>query len=80
MCLAIPGEVLNILPSDALPEAMVDFAGVRRRICIACTPDVRPGDYVLAHAGFALQRLDEAEVRLTLSELAALGERDESPD
>jgi hydrogenase expression/formation protein HypC len=69
MCLAIPGEVLSIQEQDGVLEADVRFGGVHRRICIDCTPDVRPGDYVLAHAGFALQRVDEAEARETLEML-----------
>ena len=77
MCLAVPGEVLAIVERDGLREADVRFGGVRRRICIECTPDVRPGDYVLAHAGFALQRVDEEEARLTLEMLRQL--EDEAP-
>lgn len=69
MCLAIPGEVLRIEEREGLLEADVRFGAVQRRICIECTPDVRPGDYVLAHAGFALQRVDEDEARLTLEML-----------
>jgi hydrogenase expression/formation protein HypC len=69
MCLAIPGEVLSIHEQDGVREADVRFGGVHRRICIDCTPDVRPGDYVLAHAGFALQQVDEAEARETLEML-----------
>jgi hydrogenase expression/formation protein HypC len=79
MCLAIPGEVLSIADRDGLPEADVRFGGVRRRICIACTPDVRPGDYVLAHAGFALERVDEEEARLTLEMLRELEAEREAP-
>jgi hydrogenase expression/formation protein HypC len=78
MCLAIPGEVLAIDRSGGLLEAEVRFGGVRRRICVECTPDVRPGDYVLAHAGFALQAIDEEEARRTLEELRQLGESDEA--
>ena len=72
MCLAIPGEVMSIVDRDGLLEADVRFGGVHRRICIECTPDVRPGDYVLAHAGFALQQVDEEEARLTLEMLREL--------
>jgi hydrogenase expression/formation protein HypC len=79
MCLAIPGEVLAIDRVDGLLEADVRFGGVRRRICVECTPDVRPGDYVLAHAGFAIQTIDEEEALRTLEELRRLGESDEAP-
>jgi hydrogenase expression/formation protein HypC len=79
MCLAIPGEVLAIERKDGLLEAEVQFGGVRRRICVECTPDVRPGDYVLAHAGFAIETIDEDEARRTLQDLWRLGQADEAP-
>jgi len=79
VCLAIPGEVLSIIDRDGLLEADVRFGGVHRRICIECTPQVRPGDYVLAHAGFALQQVDEDEARLTLEMLRELGAESEAP-
>ena len=79
MCLAIPGEVLSIAERDGMLEADVRFGGVHRRICIECTPDVRPGEYVLAHAGFALQRVDEDEARLTLETLRELEAENETP-
>jgi hydrogenase expression/formation protein HypC len=79
MCLAIPGEVLGVERKDGLLEADVQFGGVRRRICVECTPEVRPGDYVLAHAGFAIQTIDEDEARRTLEELRRLGAADEVP-
>jgi hydrogenase expression/formation protein HypC len=79
MCLAIPGEVLCIAQRDGLLEADVRFGGVRRRICIECTPEVRPGDYVLAHAGFALQQVDEEEARQMLDMLRRIEEEPETP-
>jgi hydrogenase expression/formation protein HypC len=79
MCLAIPGEVLRIAQRDGLLEADVRFGGVRRRICIECTPDVRPGDYVLAHAGFALQQVDEEEARQALEMLREMEAEPETP-
>jgi hydrogenase expression/formation protein HypC len=79
MCLAIPGEVLRTYESDGLLEADVRFGGVHRRICIECTPGVQPGEYVLAHAGFALQRVDEDEARVTLEMLRELESESEAP-
>ena len=62
MCLAVPAQVLSI----AGQEAEVDVGGVRRRISVALTPEVRVGDYVLVHTGFAINVLDEEEARATL--------------
>ena len=79
MCLAIPGEVVRVRQRDGLLEADVRFGGVHRRICVECTPDVRPGDYVLAHAGFALQKVDEEEARQTLELIREMEEAAETP-
>ena len=74
MCLAIPGEVLALEDMEGLPYANVRFAGIERYVCLACTPEARPGDYVLVHAGFAIARIDEAEARATLDCLRELGQ------
>lgn len=67
MCLAIPGEVLEISGGDPLTRmARVSFGGVIREASLAYVPDAKPGDYVLVHAGFALQKVDEEEARRTL--------------
>ena len=62
MCLAVPVQVLSI---DG-HEAEVDFSGVRRRISVVLTPDVRVGDYVVLHTGFAISILDQEEALQTL--------------
>jgi hydrogenase expression/formation protein HypC len=67
MCLGIPGQVVEE-PVDGL--ARIDVSGVRREVSVAFVPDVRPGDWVLVHVGFALARIDEEEARATLELLA----------
>ena len=71
MCLAVPGRVLARCDEDGLRLATVDFGGVRRRICVETVPDARPDDWVLVHAGVALQRLDEAAAAASLALLGA---------
>ncbi|NLX14953.1 MAG: HypC/HybG/HupF family hydrogenase formation chaperone [Phycisphaerales bacterium] len=65
MCLAVPGKILEIKQADNAPgvgaTGMVDFQGSRMEVGLAFTPDARVGDWVLVHAGFALNVLDEAE-------------------
>ena len=62
MCLAIPGKVLEIEGDDlAFRSATVDFCGVRKMVNLAFTPEVKPGDYVLVHVGFAISRIDQEE-------------------
>ncbi|MDD5347692.1 MAG: HypC/HybG/HupF family hydrogenase formation chaperone [Candidatus Omnitrophica bacterium] len=62
MCLAIPVRITKI--TGTLAE--VDMAGTRREADIRFVEGVEPGDYVLVHAGFAIERIDEEEARKTL--------------
>jgi hydrogenase assembly chaperone HypC/HupF len=63
MCLAVPGRVRVVEESDGLLLATVDFGGVRKRVCLETLPEAKPGDWILVHAGFGLQILDEAGPR-----------------
>jgi hydrogenase expression/formation protein HypC len=79
MCLGIPGRFVEAAPSvDGLEYGIVEFAGLRRRVCIACTPEVRPGQYVIVHAGLAISILDADEADRLLEELRKMNE-DEVP-
>jgi hydrogenase expression/formation protein HypC len=81
MCLAVPGKVLSIEGDDpTLLHGPVDFAGVRRDVCFAFTPEVKPGEYVLVHVGFALSVVDEAEAQRTYEDLKRLGELQAPPE
>lgn len=76
MCLAVPGEILNIEGADPLTrQGRVAFGGIVKRVNLAYVPEARPGDYVLVHAGFAIAVIDEAEALRTLECLAALDTR-----
>lgn len=77
MCLAVPGRVVERQQEDLL-MGLVDFQGVRRKVCLEHVPDVQVGDYVLVHVGFALSRIDEAEAGRIFEFLAELVEREES--
>ena len=78
MCLGIPGRILEIHDDRGLAMGRVDFGGVRREVCLAYVADeVRRGDYVVVHVGFAISRVDEAEAHRTfeaLKEMSALEE------
>jgi hydrogenase expression/formation protein HypC len=65
MCLAIPGKIVNL---DKNKEySLVDYGeGTKRKINVSLV-DVKIGDYVLVHAGFAIQVLDEKEAKETLN-------------
>ena len=74
MCLGVPGQVTEIR-EDSLGMTMgkVSFAGVTKDVCLAYLPDVKPGDYVLVHVGFALTKIDEEEAAETLRLLREMG-------
>jgi hydrogenase expression/formation protein HypC len=76
MCLAIPGQVVDVV-DEVNRLAAVEVAGVRRTVNIGLL-DVdgtaaAPGDWVLIHVGFALSQIDEDEARATLSLLEEMG-------
>jgi hydrogenase expression/formation protein HypC len=76
MCLAIPGQIIEIA-DEANRLARVDVAGVRRTINIGLMDGdaggVGPGDWVLIHVGFALSIVDEEEAAATLALLQGMG-------
>ncbi|MGA2433785.1 MAG: HypC/HybG/HupF family hydrogenase formation chaperone [Bryobacteraceae bacterium] len=76
MCLAVPGKIVEIVEADdaALRRAKVDFAGVRKEVSLAFTPEAAMGDFVLVHVGFALNVVDEAEARKIFEHLKEMDE------
>jgi hydrogenase expression/formation protein HypC len=52
----------------------VDFAGIRKEVCLEWLPEARTGDYVIVHVGFAISKLDEQEALETLKMLKEMGE------
>lgn len=59
MCLAVPGKVLEIKGNIGI----VDFGGVKREVRLDLLTDVRAGDYVIVHTGFAIEKLDEEKAK-----------------
>lgn len=75
MCLAVPGELVEIIGDDDLMRlGRVSFGGVLKEVSLAYTPEAKLGDYVLVHVGFAIQTINEEEARRTLELIAELGE------
>lgn len=75
MCLAVPMKIESIA-NDA---AVVNVGGTRQNVSIAFLDDVAEGDYVLVHAGFAINKIDEGEAKETirlLNQLAGFSLRD----
>jgi hydrogenase expression/formation protein HypC len=73
MCLAVPGRIETLSQRDGTVMAEVVFGDVRKDVCCQYVPDVVPGDYVIVHVGFAIQRLDEQSALATLAEFESMG-------
>jgi hydrogenase expression/formation protein HypC len=78
MCLAVPGKIVEIRDNDPVTRmGAVDFGGVLKEINLSFVPEAKIGDYVLVHAGFALNTIDEKEASQVfeyLREMDELGE------
>lgn len=77
MCLALPGQVVDVHDQGSTRFGTVDFDGTRREVCFASIPDVAVGEYVIVHVGFAIARVDESSARETLAMFRDLGLLDE---
>jgi hydrogenase expression/formation protein HypC len=71
MCLAIPAEVIELLPDEM---ARVSLDGIVKTISVGLLEEVAVGDYVVVHVGHALARIDEDEARRTLALIAEMGQ------
>jgi hydrogenase expression/formation protein HypC len=74
MCLAIPGQIVELAPAGHL--AVVEVSKVRRTINVDLLADelLAPGDWVLIHVGFAMSRISQEHAAEQLRLLAMLGE------
>ena len=80
MCLAVPGRIVQLHDNA---QATIDMMGVTRDISVRLTPEAQVDDYVLVHAGFAIQVIDAEEAAQTaeiFQELDELAEGELSPD
>jgi hydrogenase expression/formation protein HypC len=76
MCLAVPGQVLEVTRDEALGvvTGKARFGGIVKDVNLTYTPEAEVGDYVIVHVGFALSRLGEEEAREVFRLLEELGE------
>ena len=63
MCLAVPAKIISI--SEDRKTARVDFGGVERDVNVSLV-EAKLGDYVIVHAGFAIQTMNQEEAQVTL--------------
>jgi hydrogenase expression/formation protein HypC len=66
MCLAIPGKVLEIDETTSPKMGKVSFGGIQKKVCLEWIPEVKVGEYVVVHVGFAISKMDEQEALETL--------------
>jgi hydrogenase expression/formation protein HypC len=70
VCLAIPVRIKSV---DGI-EAEVEIGGITRKTSLMLTPEAKVGDYVLLHAGYAINILDQGEAEETLAIFAEMSE------
>lgn len=77
MCLGVPGKVTRI---DENPLGMtmgrVEFGGILKDVCLAYVPEVKIGDYVIVHVGFAISIVDEEQAQAVFDYLKQTGDLD----
>ena len=79
MCLGVPGKILKIYEENSIKMSDVDFNGVTMKVCLETTLQARVGNYVIVHAGFAINLLEESEALETLAmldQISKLGEKE----
>jgi hydrogenase expression/formation protein HypC len=77
MCLGIPGKVLRTFHEHEVLMGKVDFGGVCKQVCLDHVPEVKVGQYVLVHVGFALSMIDEDEAQQVFRFLDRMNQLDE---
>ncbi len=75
MCLAVPARITEILNDGAMAKAEV--GGIVKEVSLALLDDLKVGDYVIVHVGFALSRLEPDEAEQTLALFAQAGVLDD---
>lgn len=75
MCLGVPGKVISIEENPlGLTMGKVSFGGIVKEVCLAYVPDVKVGDYVVVHVGFAISKIDEEQAQAMLEFLEQIGD------
>lgn len=76
MCLGVPGRIVErcAIEEGTLAAGLVEFEGLRRRVCLELVPDAVVGDYVIVHAGIAISKVNAEEADRLLQHLLAMGD------
>ena len=73
MCLGIPSKVIEV--DEAFKTGRIDYLGTKIKANFALLDDIKIGDWVIVHAGFAISRLDEADALETLDILREMADK-----
>ena len=74
MCLAVPGEIIDVHERHGMRFGRVQFGGITREVCLEYERAAGVGDFVLVHVGFAIATVDREEAARTWELLRELGE------
>jgi hydrogenase expression/formation protein HypC len=77
MCLGIPGKIVKTFKEHDVLMGKVDFGGVTKQVCLEHVSDVKPGEYVIVHVGFALSKIDADEAQRVFQFLEGMKQLDE---
>jgi hydrogenase expression/formation protein HypC len=77
MCLGIPGRVVETHHQHGVLMGKVDFSGISKQVCLEHVAEVKIGQYVLVHVGFALSVIDEEEARRVFEFLESMNALEE---
>ena len=82
MCLGIPGQVVRMLDGYNDQVALVDVAGENRKVNVGMLPEERfaPGDWVIIHMGFVVEKTDKAGAEEAMAGLELMGRGRSEPD
>jgi hydrogenase expression/formation protein HypC len=76
VCLGIPGQVVRMLEGYGNQLALVDVVGEQRKVNIGMLPEdvsLEPGDWIVIHMGFAMEKVDEAGAEKAMAGLEMMG-------
>ena len=78
MCLGVPGKIIEVIEDPTgMTMGRVSFGGIVKEVCLAYTPEVAAGEYVVVHVGFAISQIDEDEAHKVFQYLEEMGELEE---
>lgn len=76
MCIGVPARIVAVDEREGVRLGTVEFGDCLRQICLEYVPDAQPGEYVIVHSGFAVDRVDAGTAALICAALLEAGRRE----